>query len=112
MCFTQEDQHPSSVVNGLVSLGVSEQDIIIEDVITILDTEEWEDSGDEPKVPYPSQALRLKPDAKLIHVLSNVLEDLGLEWYLLGSCQQSSHQCPALFLPGVHDALTKTWRAP
>ncbi len=82
------------------------------------DAEEWGGSGGEPKVLPPFQTLRPKPDAELIRILSKAVEDLGLEWsapeepahslldewYLPGSRQQSSSQCPAPFLPAVQSA--------
>ncbi|KAL0181464.1 hypothetical protein M9458_023870, partial [Cirrhinus mrigala] len=112
-----------------LTFGVSE-DVIIEDVavedvadyymsLAASDAEDW-------GAPPPSHSVRPKPDAELIHVLSKAVEDLGLdwsapeepahglldEWYLPGSCQQSSRQHPVPFLPAVHDELTKTWRTP
>ncbi len=133
VCFTQEDQRPSSAVIGLVYFGASEEVVTIEDVIAddsmslaASDAEEWGGSSGEPKILPPSQTLRPKPDAELIRVLSKAVDDLVFEWsapektahclldewYLPGSRQQSSRQRPIPFLPTVHDELTKTWRTP
>lgn len=63
-------------------------------------------------------------DNELVQVLSKAVEELGLdwaspeeptrsrldEWFLRGS-QQAPCQRSALFLPEVHDELTKSWCA-
>ncbi|KAL0182316.1 hypothetical protein M9458_021691, partial [Cirrhinus mrigala] len=90
------------------------------------DAKEWGGSGGQPEGLPSSQHVSPKPDAEPVHVLLKAVEDLGLEWsapeepahglldewYLPGSCQQSSHQRPAPLLPALHDELTKTWHAP
>ncbi|KAF4101537.1 hypothetical protein G5714_017969 [Onychostoma macrolepis] len=87
---------------------------------------QWGGSSGEPEAIPLSQPVRPRPDTELIRVLSKAVEDLGLKWsapeepahgllekwYLPGSSQQSSRQCPTPFLPAVHDELTKMWRAP
>ncbi len=128
VCFPREDQCPSSAASGLVSFGTSEEEIAIDDSISLTasDAEEWCVSGEEPKALPSSQLSRPKPDSELIHVRSKLVEDLGLEWsapdepahdlldewLLPGRHQPPSRQWPAPFLPAVHEELTKTWRAP
>ncbi len=79
VCFTQEDQCPSSAVSGLVSFGTSEEDVIIEDEGLLVLGSVWcRRMGrfrQRARSPSPSQTLR--PDAELIHVLSKAVEDLG-----------------------------------
>ncbi len=125
VCFTQEDQRPSSAVRGLVYFGASEEVVIIEDVtadesmsLAASDPEVWGGSSGEPKILPPSQTLRPKPDAELIKAVEDLVFEWSApektahclldEWYLPGSRQQSSRQRPIPFLPAVHDELTKT----
>ncbi|KAK2900889.1 hypothetical protein Q8A67_009004 [Cirrhinus molitorella] len=86
VCFTHKDQHPSNAARGLVFFGASEEDIIIKDItandsmfLATSDAENKGGPGGEPKPLSPSQTLRPTSDAKLICVLSKVVEDLGLK---------------------------------
>lgn len=69
VCFTQEDQRPSSAASGLVSFGASEEVINVDVIadnsmsLAVSDAEEWRGSGGDPEVLPPSQTLRPNPDA-------------------------------------------------
>ncbi len=128
VCFTREDQRPSSAANGLVSFGASEEEVIVDDSmsLTASDAEEWAGSGEEPEAPALSQSARPSVDTELIRILAKAVEELSLdwtapeepdpglldEWFLKGHRQPSPRRRPAPFLPAVHNELTKTWRAP
>ncbi len=60
MCFTREDQRTSLDTSGLVSFGASEEEIAVDDSmsLTASDTDEWVCSGEEPEAPPPSQSTR------------------------------------------------------
>ncbi len=69
--FTQEEQRSSSAASGLVSFGVSEEEITINDSMPLApsDVEEWACSGEEPKAHTLTQSTRPSSDSELIHVL-------------------------------------------
>ncbi len=82
MCFAREDQRSSTAACGLVSFGASEEEIAVDDSmsLTASDAEVWCASGKEPEALPSSQPSWPKPDSELIRVLSKAVEDLGLEW--------------------------------
>lgn len=49
VCFTHEDQCPSSTASGLVSYGASEKGVVVDDSmsLTAYDAEKWAGSGEE-----------------------------------------------------------------
>ncbi len=64
-------------------------------------------------------------DADLFHILSNTVEELGLEWsppdetsrsrldeWFLPGRRQAARQRASPFFPVVHDEITKSWHAP
>ncbi len=55
VCFTREDQCPLSAVSGLVSFCASEEEVAIDDSmsLTASDGEERVCSGEEPEAPSP-----------------------------------------------------------
>ncbi len=79
VCFTREDQRPSLDLSGLVSIGASEEEIAIDDSmsLTASDADECVCSGEEPEAPPPSAP---SVDSELIHVLTRAVEELGLAW--------------------------------
>ncbi len=91
------------------------------------DAEELSGSVTDPapsRLPAPSAA-KAGMDAKLFHVLSKAVEELGLEWsppeepsrsrldeWFLPGRRQAPQQRPSPFFPEVHDELTRSWRSP
>ncbi len=90
------------------------------------DAEEWVCSGKDPGTFPSKQPTQPSVDSEQILILSNTVEDFGLdwlapeepahsclgEWYRQGWRQWSFPQRPAPFYPEVHDNLTRTLRAP
>lgn len=71
MFFTQEDQFLSSAASRLISFGTSEEEIAVDDSmsLTASDTEEWTCSSEEPEAPS-SHSARPSTDSELIGVLT------------------------------------------
>ncbi len=91
------------------------------------DAEELSGSYHDPAPLHSGQPSTSSPgmDTDIFSVLSNAVEELGLEgsppeepshsrldeWFLPG-CRQAPHQRTSPFFPEVQDEITKSWRAP
>ncbi len=82
VCFTCMDQRPSLDASGLVSFGTSEEEIAVDETVSLMtfNAVEWVCSGEEPAAPPPSQSARPSVDSELICVLTRAVEELGLGW--------------------------------
>ncbi len=122
------DQHPSAAASDLVSIGGSD-DGELDDSLSLAasEAEELLGSYNDPAPSQSTQPSASSPgmDADLFHVLSNAMEALGLEWsppeepsrghldeWLFPARRQPPRQRASPFFPEVHDAITKSWRAP
>ncbi len=80
--FTHPDQHPSVAVSNLISFGGSD-DSELDDSLSLAasDAKEMAGSYNDPAPSQSAQPSASSPgmDADLFHVLSNAVEELGLE---------------------------------
>ncbi len=79
--FTQVEQHPSLGATGLVSSSTSEEEMAINNSmsLTVSDAEEWACSGEEPEALSLFQSTWSSLDSELIRELSMTVEYLCLK---------------------------------
>ncbi len=126
--FTCPDQHPSAAASDLVSFGgsdASELDNCLS--LAASDAKELSGSYNDPAPSQSAQPSESSPgmDANLFRILSNAVEELGLEWspseelsrscldeWFLSGRHQAPRQRASPFFPVVHQEITKSWHAP
>ncbi len=80
--FTQLDQRPSVAVSGVISFGVSDNEMDDSLSLAASDAEELSGSVADPALllSSASRSARLKADDELIRVMTKAVNELGLEW--------------------------------
>ncbi|MGL5564409.1 MAG: hypothetical protein ACRDC4_01610, partial [Plesiomonas sp.] len=122
MVLTEELPSSPRSAAGVVSFGAPEN--VEEDSLSLTAGSEWSDSVSEPSASTQmATSSRSSVDAELIRLLSQAVDELGIdwaqpeeptrsrldEWYLESSRRQPSSQRPAPFFPEVHDEIAKSW---
>ncbi|XDV18175.1 hypothetical protein PO909_023928 [Leuciscus waleckii] len=111
----------------LAAVETMERDVMEDDSCSLLASgrEEWLGSIPDPAPSTQESSVRASVDAELLRLLTKAVEDLGLEWTTpqepvpnrLDGCFLTGHRSttvsrPALFLPELHDELSRSWGAP
>ncbi len=125
--FAHPDQRPSAAASDLVSFGGSNYGNMDDSLsLAASDAEKLSGSSHDPAHLQSAQpsASSSGMDADLFRVLSNAVEELGLDWsppeeptrsrldeWFLPGYRQANGQQASPFFPEVHDEITRSWRA-